>query len=232
MTIIWPRSQLQPETESWTRGGVFTSGGRLVSGGIKGGRTDGGGFWVCTMKGLVLERPQIKLWRALEVLVGDGVTEFVLPMCEAGFRPISAGVGRTSGIPHSDGTLFSDGTGYTQDPIVATVAEPAARRATTLVLDMEVSGPLEGGEHFSFDHPTERRRMYTVGQILSVDGTIYTITTEPLREAITSDQIADGVAADFNTPGVVMVVANPDQFGVDVVSNHWAEKDVMFVEAI
>ena len=93
---------------------------------------------------------------------------------------------------------------------------------------MTVSSALIGGERLSVDHPTERRRMYEIGEVLDVTGTVYTVTIEPpLREAITEI----GTAADFNKPGLVMIVADPNSMGVKVISGSWAEKSITFVEA-
>lgn len=225
--LIWPRDIFIPEAEEWQRPGVFTSGGRLVSGALRGGRTDGGGLWTYTAEGIVLERLGIKLWRAIHSAAGDGVREIIVPMCEAGFRPMPPGNWTTSDIPHSDDTLFSDDTGYAQDVIEATFAASATLRATTVQLDMSVSGPLTGGERFSVDHEIERKRLYEIGEILSVDGTVHTVTIEPpLRGAV-----ASGTAADFNKPGCVMIVADPNTMGLKVISGTWAEKSIMFVEA-
>jgi hypothetical protein len=228
MTDTWPRAMLYPQTERWSRPGRHVSGGQLVSGALAGGRTDGGGFWACKQSGITLSSvAQIKLWRAMEEIVGDGVTQFIVPMCEGRFKPSPAGGRSMGGIPHSDKTNFSDGGGYWQGVITASVHAAAARRATTIVLDMTLAGPLVGGEFFSIDHPTMGRRLYKIGRVASISGTLNTVSFgPPLREAV-----AGGEVADFDDPGCTMQVASPNDFAVELTNGWVGDVDVAFIEA-
>jgi hypothetical protein len=222
--IIWPRSLFNPNYERWSRQGRFTSGGQLVSGALAGGRTDGGGLWVCKQRGIdLVSVNDIKLWRALETILGDGVTSFVVPTCECRFSPYP--ISPATGVPHSDKTPFSDGGDYSQGVIVASIGAAAPRRATTVVLNMTLASPLTGGEVFSLDHPTMGRRLYTIGRVAAV-GLVNTVTIwPPLREALTGGELAD-----FDTPGCTMRVASPNDFAAELENGWDGNVDIAFIE--
>ncbi len=153
----WPTSDFQPTEEQWRRASRLQTSGISISGLVAGGETTGGGFWVCEQAGILINTPaKIRQWRALETVVGDGITAFDLPLYENALRP--------------------DPTGA----MTATLASNAALRATTASVTASVAPT--AGSKFTIDHSSLGKRLYAVG---SVSGSgPYTVTFwPPLRAA-------------------------------------------------
>jgi hypothetical protein len=82
----------------------------------------------------------------------------------------------------------------------------AALRTTTLQVAFVDAAPLLGGEPFSILHPVRGKRLYGIHSVGETVGGVTEITIRPpLREAI-----AAGTELDFDNPGCVMRLANPD----------------------
>jgi hypothetical protein len=113
-------------------------------------------------------------------------------------------------VPHSDGTFFSDGSGYLGGPIEARLIEDAAHAATTLKIRVLGAEPFIGAEPFTIVHPNAAERLYAVNAVVDaaevsndadeVVGFDYEVEIEPpLRErAAAADEV------DFNTPRCAM----------------------------
>lgn len=98
-----------------------------------------------------------------------------------------------SGIPHSNGSKFSDASGYSQATVYGTVTEDAALNAGTL--KMRLFGAvrkLRWSDWFSIYHPTKGWRAYRYWEVDDIDETvpdspIYTVSIVPaLREGVTA----------------------------------------------
>lgn len=195
-------------------------------------RIDGGGFWVAELSAVVLSQADhIRAWRALEALLDGGVTEVVVPSCESRTAPwpVVDGVKITSygSIPHSDGTLFSDGSGYYQPVIDCEVVSAANLRATSLVLSFNYGGPLRGGEAFSLEHPTKGHRRYHVGSVVINDSGQSVVTIRPpLREAVAAD-----TPVNFDRPKCTMRLAASDAMDLTLEMRRFARPSVAFKEA-
>lgn len=61
-----------------------------------------------------------------------------------------AGVGPITGITHSDGSLFSDGSGYSQPRNIGYPAVEVLTGALTIVVTMQTPYGLEAGQYFGF----------------------------------------------------------------------------------
>jgi hypothetical protein len=99
-----------------------------------------------------------------------------------------------SGIPHSDATLFSDATGYSEATVSATI-QPAALNAGVVTVSVTgASRNIRLSEWFSVYHPTKGWRAYRNWDIVSASGTsprTYVLAITPsLREAIQEVSIA------------------------------------------
>lgn len=163
-------------------------------------RLDGGGLWMGEQSFYFHCPSQIRAARAIEAQLDGGVEEIVAWSHETPFSP---GRSRTlEGVPHSDGSTFSDGTLYAGVGFSLTVAAAAPLRGTQLVVTGDAAA-LRGGERFSISHPTMGLRRYVIGR---VDGNVLTIRT-PLREALTG-----GERMDFDRVGCVVRLLNPDEF--------------------
>jgi hypothetical protein len=171
----FPRALLRESSHSWNLSGAAATPGQTADAVAPIIRSDGGGFWTCNMTSVRLtgsSRDKIKgrtlLWRAVRTLCDGGVAGIVVPRNDALFRPWPPGVapGRTRvSIPHSDGTLFGDGTGYYQRTIAIQAAAPAELRDTSMIFNLVHCGDLLGGESFSIFHATMNWRLYEIGNV-------------------------------------------------------------------
>lgn len=119
-------------------------------------------------------------------------------------------------IPHSDGSLFSDGSGYSQASVWGEITEAASLNAG--IISMRVYGlsrPLRWSDWFSIYHTTKGWRAYRYWDVLAVtdeENPVYTLAlAPPLREAVAvGDRVefarprfAAKFKADFTLPSVV-----------------------------
>jgi len=122
-----------------------------------------------------------------------------------------------SGIPHSDGSYFDDGSGYSQATVYGEITEAAPLNAG--IIKMRVYGlsrPLRWSDWFSIYHPMKGWRAYRYWEVLDrTDGSgfaDYTLAlAPPLREAVTvgtrvefaRPRFVAKFKADFTLPSVV-----------------------------
>lgn len=120
----------------------------------------------------------------------------MFPYIQGNWRPY------TGAIPHSDGSFFSDGSGYSQARVFGTVETNAALNAGVLVIN--VYGALRDlavSDWFSIYHSTKGHRAYRywdcsepIDVVRVVDGESlamkqYTLYLDrPLRQAVTAGQ--------------------------------------------
>lgn len=189
---VFPTADLfDPETEAWKLRGVTIGGGVSVGGSAQLSRTDGGGLWTCEQTGIEIYTPeQLLAASALDMQMDGGSVPIVVPCFNWPLRPVPAGVDWRVAIA---------------------LIEDAALRATTLTVVLTVGSPLIGGEPFSITGPVHGKRLYRVHSQVSPPVTTGGVTTQtvrirpPTREAITA-----GTALDFERPGCVMRLTNPD----------------------
>lgn len=236
---VFPRLLLREKSHGWNPLGIATAPGQTAQSVAPIVRSDGGGFWSCTMSDVSLsgagsavarqrQRISTLLWRALRQICDGGVNPIVVPRNDALFRPWPAGLaqGVPADIPHSDGTFFSDGTGYYQ-PIIDISAAAASLRATSLNITLNNASALQGGESFSINHGVLGWRLYEIATVVMVNGTLGTIRfNPPLREAI-----ADGTRLEFDRPCCTMRLAKPSSMDLSVAPWTFNQASVDFVEA-
>lgn len=211
---------------------------RIVTPGITGSgvipkmSTDGGGLWRYDVSNIQLTTTALrKAWRAIAGKCDGGLNKLIVPFYDKWHQPwpVVNGEQVTSYDPisHDDGTLFSDGSGYSQNVIDAVTVGSAALRATTLTIRFFYGGPLEGGEHFSIDHPTMRHRIYrVVGVELNGAGRSVVTVRPPLREAVPAC-----TPLDFDTPRCVMEPATSDALDIVTDINQIARPSPVLIEA-
>jgi hypothetical protein len=234
-TVEFPRLLLREKQHAWNLVGVAATPGQTAQSVAPLIRSDGGGFWSCTMSDVSLSgvsKANIKqltlLWRACRQICDGGVNPIVVPRNDGFFAPWPDGIahGSTGRITHSDGTLFSDGTGYYQVTIDVVTVGAAALRATSLNLNTIVCGPLLGGESFSITHTTLGKRMYEIATVVYSDATHATVTfMPPLRQAV-----PDGTFVDFERPGCLMRLAQPNSMDLSITPFTFNAAGVDFVE--
>lgn len=238
---LFPRALLREKSHSWNLLGVAQTPGQTTQNAATIVRSDGGGFWSCVMSDISLsgrkgmqdagrDRQKISalLWRAVRQVCDGGVNLMLVPRNDALVRPWPAGVAPDDGIgfPHSDESLFDDGSGYYQ-PMIDIVSGAGALRATSMTIAINQAGDLQGGESFSIDHATIGRRLYEISTVVYSSAAAATIGFRPpLREAVTA-----GTAMDFDRPGCMMRLAKTTSMDLSVAPWTFNTASVDFVEA-
>jgi hypothetical protein len=238
MVAVFPRALLRERSHSWNLVAVAASAGSgiLPSSVV---RSDGGGFWQCSMKDISLsgmkgmnlrgrDRQKVStlLWRSIQQLCDGGVNPIVVPRNDALFRPMPAGE-KDKYTPHNDGSGFSDGSSYYQPTIWIEAGSNASLRATTMYMRLKHSADLQGGEAFSIEHPNAGWRMYSIATVAMEEDDLALVTfMPPLREAITA-----GTYLEFDRPRCTLRLRDPNS--MDLTVQPWAfnSASVDFVEA-
>lgn len=223
----------------------------LLGGGIETGRSlagdagaldfSGGGVWTISYSEVqVSSRPQHLYVSRLALQLNSRTRRIFVPVLTDILVPTPGamecwpGPLEVSGIPHSDGALFSDGAGHRQSTVVAEIAEAADLGAGTISLRVLSGGALVGGEMFSFYHSTKFWRLYGIADIDAVtpnpDGSnTYAVSvTPPLR-----DDIAARSPAKFDRPLCTMRLAPGSSIAWEP-GPAWIQRsfDIAFVEAM
>jgi hypothetical protein len=240
MTIPhFPRRLLREKLHSWNLVGVAVTSGVTAQSVAPIVRSDGGGFWSCAMSDVSLsgnrtaagnarQRESGLLWRAVRQLCDGGVNAIVVPRNDALFRPWPAGIAQgPAPIPHDDGSLFSDDSGYYQPTINVVADGAAALRATTMNLLVIQAGPLLGGESFSIEHETVGWRLYEIATVAYADASHVAVSfMPPLREAV-----AAATDLEFDRPCCTMRLAKTNSMDLSVAPWTFNSASVDFVES-
>lgn len=229
MAIVFPRKLLMETDHDWNLSGIEMNAGRGTYSPSVSVRTDGGGFWTASLNNIRFpDTTYTLLWRALRQATSNGVVPFVVPRNDTSFAPLPNGA-ELGPLPHSDGAFFDDKTGYYQPAIDIEIATDAALRATTLVLAINSSAPLIGGEAFSIEHSTMGWRMYEIATV-EVSGDIqpYAVVTfnPPLREAVTA-----GTYVEFDRPRCIMKLLDAKAMDLNVTTYPFSLVSVKFIES-
>lgn len=230
--LTFPTHLFNPARIQLRPAGSSITGGESLSGQTDTIRTDGGGFWVVALSGIELLTPDlIRAWRVWEDELDGGVTKVLLPVADVrqAPRPIVAGKLSSPSKLHSASVdpYFPEAVGFATPWIVAKVTEPAALRATTLVITVEKGARLKGGEVFAVDHATKGRRVYRVRRVLGRDGQECTVLIRPpLREAV-----ADNAPVDFDWPSLVVTLVPEADISPDIEYGRSSTVDITFREA-
>lgn len=178
----------------------FDTVGNEVDGGVNGVgestsiETSGGGMWTAMIEGMVLEGPderyEVISW--LGARLNGGFRNIVVPLVndKIGAFPIINGAVRpiVKGIPHSDGSLFSDGSGYSQ----ASVYGEVVAMENSGILQVRVYGGarkvFRWSDFFSIYHPNKGWRLYRSWELLDQTNEANPVSRiaiqPPLREPV------------------------------------------------
>lgn len=216
----WPSTLFPAPEIRWRLQNRVINGGQPVVGPGRLSGTIGAGLWVCEMSGIWLHRPeQLRVARALDMILDGGLTPIVVGTCETSFAPWARPI---DPVPHSDGSPFSDETFYAGAAPEGSVLADAPLRSTKLRISLPTGVSLLGGEAFSIKHPVWGERRY---QVARVSGDEVTFRPE-LREAVKA-----GAEVHFHNPGCVMRLANPAEFFDPIRSGRTSFLNPVFVEA-
>lgn len=223
---------------------IFDNPGSAMDGGVNGQgegisiETSGGGIITAVYENMVLEGPderhEIINWlgarlngshRFINVpFVTDKIGPF--PVINGAARPI------ITGIPHSDGSLFSDGAGYSQASVYGEMTAGAALNAG--VLSVRVYGAarrvFRWSEWFSIYHPNKGWRIYRSWELIDqTDGAnpvSQIAISPPLREAVTA-----GTRIELARPRCVMKLSRGQTLPWDYSGYYSSRPTVSFTEA-
>ncbi|MER8560191.1 hypothetical protein [Mesorhizobium sp. M0578] len=179
--------------------------------------TTGGGVFVASYENCFAQRPEEHEYINWVSARMNGSFRFLnVPVRSdwMGPFPLFNGVPKPiiGGIPHSDGSLFSDGAGYSQATVFGTVAADAALNAGQVTINIYgASRRLRWSDWFSISHPNKGWRIYRywetsdpVDVTETIDGVVYTGSQyllsldRPLREAAVA-----GTRIEFARPRCV-----------------------------
>lgn len=186
------------------------------------------GYWVGTMSDFpVVSADQILEWRGIIADLQGGLEDIIISPFDHLRAPVYDGLPPViKGIPHSDGSFFSDGSGYSQSTIKVKVAAGLGLRATSAVLNIEAAGPIKRGMYFSIWNGM-RPSMHIITKPPEVNGSQVTISfLPPLRAAA-----AAGTDVDFADPKLVMNLASPDSGELALDMGRWSRPSIELEES-
>lgn len=171
-------------------GGTSLSGDETLIG------TDGGGRVVLEMSDFDLDDPEVaNAWDMLDALMDGGLVPMSVSFCDGRHQPAYY----FDGVPHSDGSPFSDESLYETPGTDVKLAVDAPLRASVIQIDIALLNGSPRG-WFSIDHVTWRNRAYKVAEVIAETATTATIRIRPtLREATVA-----GTGLDFANPRCTM----------------------------
>ena len=228
MTIMWPDKVLPPQNVNFDIAPRTLAGPSSISGYTQVVASDAG-LWKATFGNVVVNRrDRVLTFRAIAVLLEGRLNPILVPRCHA-YQPNpgnadSLAPGFYDGVPHSDGTFFSDGTGYVGSTFSATIRFNLAIRAVSLVLDIEAGGgTIQPGQDFSIGE-----RMYRVRSVTYSSSATATVAFRPpLREAV-----AAGTSVNFDKPVCRMRLASDDEMNLELQLRRFGAPTVNFIEAL
>ena len=195
---------LSPASVSVDVMGSSVSGGRNANGESQTIEMSGGGLLTATYSDCKLTEPeQYEYVNYLGARFNGGFRFLNVPIITEWYGPFAGKKAFIGGIPHSDGSFFSDGAGYSQASVWGEVTEAANLNAG--IVKMRVYGlsrKLRWSDWFSIYHATKGWRAYRYWDILDVTtetNPVYTLAlAPPLREAVTV-----GMRVEFARPRFV-----------------------------
>jgi hypothetical protein len=217
--------------------GNSIDGGRDGNGMGLSSEMSGGGALQASFDCVIKHPEQHEYLNWLAARLGSGTRYINVPLRTdyAGPFPIIDGRRRAivDGIPHSDGALFSDDSGYSQATVWGEIT--ANRPLNSGILNFRLfneARPLRWSDWFSIYHPTKGWRAYRYWEVqarTSAANPVYQLAiSPPLREAVTIGTRVEFARPRFVgkfPPGFVLPWRKP-------VITHLATPTIEFVEAM
>ena len=226
--LTWPYDTLKPGgmavniTARTLTGAASLDGSSQITSG-------GPGIWRVTLENIpVATTAQVLKARAIAAYAQGRLNTFLIPLreWEGHLLPLPDGVDTTiyDPVPHSDGSYFSDGTGYAIANVIETTATSAAIvGATSLTLTIGEAGTISAGMHFSVGDT-----LYRVSRITYASDTSATLYFFPgLRAAV-----AAGDIIDFDNPRVAVRLATDTELDLALTAPFRGAISPNFVEAL
>lgn len=192
--IEWPRCVLRPQQVSANIVPFSRSGGTSLGGVNPSVRSDLG-YWAIDYTSIVMRprhQAEWKVWNAIRSKLGGRSGLIALEVSSSRTAPYAGGSFEPStSIPHDDGTLFSDASGYRQAAISVVAEGEATIGATVVRLRTVNAGDDLVGSRFSYQHA-----LYEIASVLELDGDLWTVQVSPSIRAV----IPAGVDLEFDAP--------------------------------
>lgn len=207
-------------------------GANVISGGVTNGgyqqrvNTSGGGLWFLELSFNRLRTPdQLKAWRVIQYSSDGGVKPVNVPICDLRQAPRPGGP-FASGVPHSDGTPFSDDSLYATPWIVAALAADASARAAVISVTFENDSLPLGGEYFSLSYGDGYHELHVIIAVAETEPGVFDLTIRPpLRVAH-----ATGESLEFDHPTGTFVLADVNSMSMATEYGKFGKADASFVE--
>ncbi|RVK40903.1 hypothetical protein [Sinorhizobium meliloti] len=221
--IQWPADLLTP-AECRPNMNPFTrSGGRSLGGLKPAVRTDLG-FWSIELLDIpVHSRAQRRTWEAISQKLSGSAGLIAVPAWSQDTAPYVSGRFEPEiTTPHSDDSMFDDGTPYIQGAISVVTDGVTPVGATSIRLRIINAAADLVGVRFSYEHA-----LYKTGPVISVNGDIWTLPISPTVRAL----IPAGADLEFDRPTCICRLESDRGMdgGVDAVP--FERRSVSFVEA-
>lgn len=222
MTLRWPVGVLRPQNVAFDIAPRSLAGPSSVSGKTQVVSSDAG-IWKATFGNVVINRrDRVLTWRGIDTLMEGRLGTILVPLCR-GYQPVpqeSDELSLYDTVPHSDETPFSDGSKYQGDVISVTALGAVPVRAVSMVVDVEVAGDIQPGQHFSIEE-----RLYRVRSFDQDTGEL--TFRPPLREAV-----EDGAELNFDDPVCRMRLATDDAMDLELALRRFGSPTVSFIEDV
>lgn len=229
--IYWPGNILKPQTVS-----VDIAHRNLRSSTAASGFTqavsNSAGIWRVTYSDIpVYTKEMIKLWRAIDTLSEGMLNSISIPVWDLPRSPGSTdNYGNNvanivkSHVPHSDGTLFDDLSGYQSSYTDIRINVSASVGATTVSMIKNAPNvSIEPGQRFSVND-----RLYQIQKVVSQTNTTATVIVRPpLRESMTI-----GNRCEFDLPRVRVRLLNDNAMFLPLNFNQQSFPPLDFIEDV
>lgn len=222
MATTWPVI-LRPQQVDCFLAPMVAFGPRATSGRRQAIGTDAG-CWQLTLSGVPIRTAdQVREWRRLVTALQGGLVDLLVGPFDCRQAPRLPGQPIVQGgIPHSDGSPFSDGGGYSQSTINVVLDGDHDLRATHLSCTIIAAGPLRGGMYFSIAD-----RLYQITSQPDVSGDVAEFDFLPQLRA----DALDGGTVEFGRPRGTFRLASPDAGRLALRTGRFAEPSVDLVES-
>lgn len=225
--IEWPLCLLTP---GLVRASVvpFTRSGGTTLGGITPTTQTDLGYWNIDYGNIRIRnksRQQWQVWQAIRQKLKGRSGSIVVPVRSALSAPYESGrYEPVFYVPHSDSSLFSDGTGYVQSAISVASVGSVSKGSTTIRMRVIKGAQSLAGVRFSYADA-----LYETGPAIDIADGVWALPIWPAARTV----IPDGAYLEFDRPTCVCKLA--DDRGMDVDQNMLQKStsvSVSFVEDV
>lgn len=220
--IVWPEALLSSlECRAYLV--PFTRSGGRTLGGLKPATRTDLGHWRIDIVGIPMHgTAKRRTWDAIDAVLGGASGRIAIPAWSMDSAPYVSGKEEPLvELPHSDGSLFSDGSPYQQNAISVASVGVTAIGATVMSMRI-INGAADlSGVRFSHNHA-----LYKTGQVVSINDDVWTVRITPsIRELIPS-----GADLEFDRPTCVCNLMEDAGMQRSMNADRFERASVSFIE--